>query len=289
MKILWLAALLTTLVSVLPVGAEPTLTEVQGMAEETTIVPSELFAPVGTLLTVRTREPLSSEGSESGDGFLAVLRQPLVIDGWVVARAGQTVVGRIVRAVEAGRTRGTSELGIELSQLLLVDGQQVQVRTQLIRSEGPKSVNRDVGAIAAGTGFGTIVGAAASGARGAAIGAAAGAAASVIGVLSTRGRRTEVPPETELTFRLDAPLTISTERSAHAFRPVAADDYNVAPTLRLPASEDRARNRRLSDRSSVFFAYPAYYSVWPRRYGFHGPRGHIVFRSHPRGRGFGRR
>lgn len=99
-----LTVLLITLVWVLPVGAEPTPAAPQQAGAETSAVPSELFAPVGTLLTVRTREPLSSNTNDSGDGFLAVLSQPLVVDGWVVARAGQTVMGRIVRATEAGRT-----------------------------------------------------------------------------------------------------------------------------------------------------------------------------------------
>ena len=123
-----LAALLITLMWAVPVWAEPTPTKAQQRAEAATPVPSELFAPVGTLITVRTQDPLSSNRNESGDGFLAVLGQPLVVDGWVVARAGQTVIGRIVRAVEAGRTRGTYELGIELDELLLVDGQQLPIR-----------------------------------------------------------------------------------------------------------------------------------------------------------------
>ena len=282
-----LTALLVALMWAQPVWSEPTPTQAQAASEEPITVPSELFAPVGTLLTVQTRERLSSKRNDSGDGFLAVLVQPLVVDGWVVARAGQTVIGSIVRAVEAGRTRGTSELGIELSELLLVDGQQLPVRTQLIRSEGPRSVDRDIGAVAAGTGLGTIIGAAASGGRGAAIGAVAGAAASVIGVLSTRGRSTDVAAETELTFRLDAPLTISTERSAHAFLPVTADDYDQAPTLQLPTSERRERNRRGWYRSGVFFGYPSYYSIWPHSYSFRGWGGHAIHRG--RRGGFGRR
>ncbi len=287
MNIVNLSALLLTFVAVVPVGAAPITPEAQQGSGEPVAVPSELFAPVSTLITVRTRDPLSSSSNDIGDGFLAALSQPLVVDGWVIARAGQTVIGRIVRAVEAGRTQGTSELGIELSELLLVDGQQLPVRTQLIRSEGPSSVERDVGTIAAGTGLGTIIGGAASGGRGAAIGAVAGAAASVIGVLSTRGRPTEVPPETELTFRLDAPLTISTARSAHAFLPVTADDYDTAPTLQLPTSERRDRDRRRSFRSGVFFGYPSYYTIWPRTYGAHIHRGHIIHRG--RTWGFGRR
>src|ERR1051325_3300913 len=58
-------------------------------------LPDELFAPVGTVLTVTVRDHLSSNKSGSGDQFIAALQQPLVIDGWVVARPGQTVFGTV--------------------------------------------------------------------------------------------------------------------------------------------------------------------------------------------------
>ena len=283
MKISILASLLIALVWVHPAWAASTPTEPQQRREDIGPVPFELFVPVGTLLTVRTQDSLSTRRNDSGDGFFAVLSQPLVVDGWVVARAGQTVIGQIVRSVDAGRARGTSELAIELRELLLVDGRQLPIRTQLIRSKGPTSIDRDVGAIAAGTVIGTIIGGTISGGRGASIGAATGAAASVIGVLSTRGRTTEVAPETELTFRLDVPLTISTERSAHAFLPVTADDYDLAPTLRIPASDRRMRNRRPSFRAGVYFGYPSYYSIWPRNYGFGVSRSHVFRRGRLRG------
>ena len=41
----------------------------------------------------------------------------------------------------------------------------------------------------------------------------------------TRGKATVIYPETVLTFRLEAPLNISTEHSAAAFQPVMPEDY----------------------------------------------------------------
>ncbi len=57
------------------------------------------------------------------------------------------------------------------------------------------------------------------------MGAIAGAAASTIGVLMTRGRATEVYPETPITFRILQPVTIDTSRSAEVFRPAQQGDY----------------------------------------------------------------
>jgi hypothetical protein len=143
----------------------------------------------------------------------------------VIARHGQMIVGRVTEAKKAGRAKGTSRLGIEVIEISLVDGQQLPVKTQWIERKGDTSVGRDVGAIGVTTGTGAAIGAAAAGGFGAGVGALAGAAASTIGVLVTRGKATVVYPETVLTFRLESPLTVSTERSAEAFWPVSQRDY----------------------------------------------------------------
>ena len=128
------------------------------------------------------------------------------------------------------------------------------------------------------TGVGAAIGAAADGGFGAGMGAIGGAVVSTIGVLVTRGRATEVYPEMPLTFRLEAPITISAEY-ADAFPPVVQEDYaqkhlaRTAPSLRYgpPA--------------------PYYYGGYPYYYGpgFYGPS--LFFYSGPRyfGRGHYRR
>ncbi len=189
-------------------------------------VPLTLTLPAGTVLTVRVSQLLSSDQNQVGDGFSAELQQPLVADGWVVSRRGQTVLGRVAIAQKAGRVKGVSQLGVELTQLVLVDGQQLPLRTQLLQTSAGTSHGRDAQAIGTTTGIGAAIGAAARGGEGAGIGAAAGAAAGITGVLLTRGRPTVIPPETVLTFQLQSPLTFSTQRSQVAFRPVTQEDYN---------------------------------------------------------------
>lgn len=197
----------------------------QGTPPANQLVPPELTLPAGTLITVRTTEILSSDRNRTGDGFTTVLEQPLVAQGWVMAHRGQTAVGRVADAQSAGRVHGVSQLAVELNELILVDGQQVPIRTQLVQSSGGTSRGRDVEGVGATTGIGAAIGAAAAGGEGAAIGAAAGAVAGIAGVLTTRGRPTEIYPETMLTFRLEDPVTISTQQSQQAFRPVTQDDY----------------------------------------------------------------
>jgi hypothetical protein len=176
----------------------------------------------------------------------------LIANGFVVARRGQILAGRVAEAVKAGRVKGTSRLALELTDVTLADGQNMPVRTHLIQYSAGTSVGRDAAAIGTTTGIGAAVGAAADGGFGAGVGAAAGAAASTVGVLLTRGRATEVYPEALLTFRTEAPLTISTDRAPLAFVPVQQQDY-------APEGQPRLARR------------PGYYGRYPGPYPYPYP------------------
>jgi hypothetical protein len=151
------------------------------------LVPSNLTLPAGSVIQIRTTEFLSSDKNQKGNTFIATLAQPIVIDGWVVMRRGQTITGQVTDAVRAGRVKGVSKLQLELNQLTLVDGQLVPIQTQLLNACAGASHGRDAAAIGLTTGTGAAIGAAAAGGPGAAIGAGAGFVASVAGVLLTRG------------------------------------------------------------------------------------------------------
>jgi hypothetical protein len=239
-------------------------------------LPSRLTLPAGTLVTVRVSQMLSSDQNVIGDTFTAELQQPLVVDGWVVARRGQTILGRVAVAQRAGRIKGTSQLGVELTNLVLVDGQQVPAKTQLQQASGGTTVGRDAQGIGTTTGLGAVIGAAAGGGKGSAIGAGAGAAAGIAGVLLTRGRPTIIPPESVLTFQLQSPISFSTERSRPAFRPVTQADYDNGNTLR----------RRPPQRYAAGGPYPPPYWAY-NPWGYYYP-GSVYFGYYGYGFGHGR-
>jgi hypothetical protein len=188
--------------------------------------PAKLTIPAGTVLQVRINDYLSSDHNQVGDRVTATLQSPIVVNGYVVARRGQTVTGQVEAAQKAGRVKGTSQLGIELTDLTLVDGQQRPILTQLWKGSGGTSHGADAATIGGTTALGAAIGAAAGWGTGAAIGAGAGAAAGIGAVLLTRGRPTVVGPETPLSFRLVDPVTVDTTQSQHAFLPVDQRDYN---------------------------------------------------------------
>lgn len=227
-------------------------------------VPSTLTLPAGTWLTVRTTNPLSTDHNQVGDAFTAVLTEPIVVNGFLVARRGQTIQGRVSTSEKAGRVSGTSKLGLELTQVSLVDGQQITLHSQMVTRDGGTSYGRDAAAIGTTTAAGAAIGAGVNGGVGAGVGAAGGLVASTIGVLLTRGKPSVIYPETVLTFKIVDPITISTANSAGAFRPVGQQDY------------DNNTRRLVSSPAPPRPGYPGYgvapypYAVAPYPY-FYGP------------------
>ncbi|MBI3210596.1 MAG: hypothetical protein HYZ37_17055 [Candidatus Solibacter usitatus] len=239
----------------------------------------QLTIQAGTFLTIRVNDWLSSDRNQQGDVFMATLVKPVVVDGIVVARRGQTVSGRVMEAQKAGRMSGVSKLGIQLTDLTLADGTQLQVQSQLVSHSAGTSVGRDAGAIAGTTGLGAAIGAAAGGGAGAGIGAAAGALASVIGVMSTRGKATVIPSEAVLTFRVESPVAVLTDRAPQAFRPVEQGDYEKT---------DRPSRTVVHAPNYGYAPYPYYYYGG---FGYYGPRfyGPRFYAGRSFGGHFGRR
>ena len=229
-------------------------------------IPETLTLPVGATIVGELSQYLSSHQNRSGDQFTMTLDQPIVVNGWVVARKGQLVHGQVTVANKGGVGKGPSELGIELTELILVDGQQLPITTQLIESTGGSNTGRNVATVATTTGLGAAIGAAVGEGKGAGIGAAAGAAAGVIGVLLTPGKPTVIPPESVLTFRLGAPASFTTEGSEQAFLSVTPQDYRTTA----------ARNRYAPPPAPRPYArpYPPPYA-YPYPY-FSGPRITII-------------
>jgi hypothetical protein len=229
-------------------------------------LPDALTIPAGTVIQVRTSDWLSSDHNKPGDEFTATLVQPIVVDGWVVMRRNQNIIGTVTDAKRAGRVKGVSKLQLDLSRLTLVDGQLLPVQTTLLNASAGTSNGRDAAAIGFTTGTGAAIGAAAAGGPGAAIGAGAGFVASVAGVLLTRGKPTIIPPEDVLTFRLENPVTISTVRSNVAFRPVTAADYAQAK----PAPPRPRLVRPYPPPPYGYYAYPYGPYPYPAYYGYYG-------------------
>jgi hypothetical protein len=255
-------------------AAQPGQTDQAGHAAQA--VPETLTVPAGTILLVRINEFLSSDQNQIGDQFTAELEQPIVVNGWVVARRGQVLMGQVKAAQKAGRVKGVSQLGVELTDMTVVDGRQVPILTELWKASGGTSHGEDAATVAGGTGLGAAIGAAADWGRGAAIGAGAGAAAGIAAVLLTRGRPTVLESETQLSFRLVDPVRVDTTRGQQTFLPVTQGDYEGGRFERRgPPRLARGYPGYPCGYYSPCYAYPS--SYYPGYVGFYdgfgwGPR-----------------
>jgi hypothetical protein len=192
-------------------------------------LPASLTIPQGAYVTVRVNQFLSSDKNQPGDAFSATLVDPVVVNGVVVAEPGETVGGR-VSLVEKHGTGHAAKLGVQVTNLTLVDGQQLPINTQLTSRRGATTPGGvEAGTVVATTGLGAAIGAAAGWGTGAAIGAGAGALAGLIGVVVTHNHPSVIAPEQVLTFQLQSPVTFSTAASQAAFRYVQPGEYSQQP------------------------------------------------------------
>jgi len=255
-------------------------------------VPPSMTLPAGTMVTVRMSQEVSTDHNKPGDMFTATLDQPVIVNGWVVARRGQTVAGTVTVVKKGGRVSGVSQLGVTLNELTLVNGNQVPVRTTLVEASGGPSKARDAAAIGTTTSLGAVIGAIAGEGEGAGIGAAAGAAAGVAGVLLTRGRPAVIPPEARLTFRMESSASFSTVPGQAAFRPVTQADYAQETLEHRP---ERYYPRRPPYPPCCpppvywgYYGWPAYYApYWVRPGWYYGPGFVTVFNFREHGRWHG--
>jgi hypothetical protein len=169
-----------------------------------------------------------------------------------------------------------------LTDVTLVDGQQLPIQTQLWRGSGGTSHGADAATIGGGTALGATVGAAADWGTGAAIGAGAGAAAGIAAVLLTRGRPTVVPPETLLSFQLTDAQQVDTTHSAQTFQPVSPQDYEGGGRRQARGRGGYPEPGSCGAYQQCYaygypypypvYAYPYYYPGFGGFYGWWGPR-----------------
>jgi len=232
-------------------------------------IPAQLTITPGTYVTVRVNQVLSSEHNQKGDAFAATLVQPVVVNGVVVAEPGETLGGQVAESQPSGRVKGLARLGVQLTDLTLADGQKVPVQTQLIARKAPSTVGRDAGAIAGTTALGAAIGAAANWGTGAAVGAGAGLLLGTLGVLVTKGAPSVIYPEQVLTFKIEAPVQISTANAPQAFHYIEPGEYD-RPTYASQPAPRYAYAPPAPYLGPAYYPYPApypYYSPY-----WYGPR-----------------
>lgn len=174
--------------------------------------PNQVTLTAGVLLPVRLVDGLSSERNAPGDTFTGTLDRELVVDGFVLAERGARVEGRVAAVDPGGKVRGVASMAIHLTRIHTADGQTIPIQTDSFERRAEESRTSDAAKVGGGAALGAIIGAIAGGGKGAAIGAGVGGGAGAGTVLMTRGKQVTFPSETRISFRLNAPVTITERR-----------------------------------------------------------------------------
>jgi len=169
--------------------------------------PQAITIPVGTVITVRLGETLSSKSSSAGQSFSATVAEPVSVDGKTVIEKGAAARGTVVDAKSMGHFKGGALLEVRLSSVT-INGKETSVDTGMVARSVAGKGKRSAGFIGGGAGAGALIGALAGGGKGAAIGAAAGAGAGTAGAAFTGNKEIVLPAEQPLTFKLKQAIEV---------------------------------------------------------------------------------
>lgn len=182
---------------VFPAGAAPAAT--QGT--------KQINVPAGTRILIRMIDSIDSSKQKAGYRFTASLETNLQVDNVVLAPRGTKVYGRLTSAESAGRMSGSSELTLELTDIV-INGTAYPLLTSTYEVKGQGEGKKTARKVVGGAGLGALIGGIAGGGKGAGIGALAGAGAGTVVAGSKKGQQLTIPSETLLEFRLQQPAPL---------------------------------------------------------------------------------
>jgi hypothetical protein len=166
-----------------------------------------ITVPAGTRILIRTVDAIDSSKQKTGFRFTATLETNLQAEDKVIAPRGTTVYGRLAQASSAGRMSGSSELTLELTDIV-INGTAYPLLTGTYEVKGKGEGGKTAKKVVGGAGLGALIGGVAGGGKGAGIGAAAGAATGTAVAASKKGQQLQIPSESLLEFRLEQPVAL---------------------------------------------------------------------------------
>lgn len=166
-----------------------------------------ITVPAGTRILIRMVDSIDSTKQTKGYRFTATLETNLQAEDSIVAPGGSTLYGRLAEASSAGRMSGSSELTLELTDIV-INGTTYPLLTSTYEVKGKGEGGNTAKKVVGGAGLGTLIGGLAGGGKGAGIGALAGAGAGTAVAASKKGQQLQIPSETLLEFRLQQPLSL---------------------------------------------------------------------------------
>jgi hypothetical protein len=217
-----------------------------------------LTLPAGTLLQLRTSEPVDSKRAKDGEPVQFMVIQDVTMGGALAIPRGAVVHGVIAehKNVGSGSMGGHSTLALTLTSLDL-GGRNYPLESDQFKVKAPNKAGQTVGSAVTGGVIGTIIGCAVRGPLGCAVGAGAGVVGGTALGAAEPGYRAWIPAEALVTFHLAAPITVAPVSPQEAAR-LGQGLYPGGPAL-----------YRRAPYGSPYYGYgygPAYYGRYPAPY-----------------------
>jgi hypothetical protein len=181
------------------------------MATLTAAAQYKVTVPAGTRILIRTIDSIDSSQQKAGYRFTASLETSLQADNMTVAPRGTRVYGVLSSASSAGRMKGSSELGLELTDIV-INGTSYPLLTSSYEIAGKGEGGNTAKKVIGGAGLGALIGGIAGGGKGAGIGALIGGGAGTAVASSKKGQQLSIPSESLLEFRLAQPVDLPAAR-----------------------------------------------------------------------------
>lgn len=174
----------------------------------------------GTEIKVRTDAAINAQSAAAGQTYSATVSDD------VTDNNGTVVIPRGSRARLATVATGDNQISLALSSIT-ANGQRYRLNTNATQAEsttakeGVGKNTRTAKYVGGGALAGTLIGAIAGGGKGAAIGALAGGAAGAGAQTLTKGKKLDIPAESQLTFKLEQDVSLQRSAAARTNRRVA--------------------------------------------------------------------
>lgn len=165
--------------------------------------------PTGTSIEVQLPAAITTKTAKVGDRISANLTQDLVVDGKVIARAGNLLQGSVSEVISGSqKIGGMPTLGLTFDNLTLADGTDTTVTGTVTQVAAKSDKGRDAAKIAGGAVAGAVIGHQVDGDKGKIIGGLLGAAAGTLAAKKT-GTEVELPAGTVIGFTLNQPVNVT--------------------------------------------------------------------------------
>lgn len=173
----------------------------------------EVVVPSASVIGLQMNTSVTSETARVEDRVEARVTRDVMAGGHTAIPAGSRMLGSVTMVERGGKIKEQAKLGVRFHTLVLANGTEVPLRTDVIVREGESPSGdsaRKIGGAAVG---GAILGAILGGGKGAVVGGATGAAGGTAVVMAGDRNAAKLTTGTIVTVKLNAPVTLEVERN----------------------------------------------------------------------------